>query len=106
MTSGMRLAGLGEFTAEFPDARRLHLALARWNRRRLAVGRPSENWLRDLDEDQRMLRAEGAFVEAFRTHIAHLVEPVPTDPDGFLAWFEALKDEGPGQYDQLFPWLA
>src|SRR4051812_36936763 len=106
MTAGMRLAELGDFTHEIPDARRLHLALARWNRRRLAVGRPSANWLRDLDEDQWMLRAEGAFVEAFREHIAHLVEAVPTDPEGFLAWFEALQDEGPGQWDQLFPWLA
>ena len=83
MTSGMRLAGLGDASAEFPDARRLHLALARWNRRRMAVGRPSANWLRDLDEDQRMLRLEGAFIEAFRAHIAHLIPEVPTSPDGF-----------------------
>lgn len=106
MTAGMRLAELGDFTPEIPDARRLHLALARWNRRRLAVGRPSENWLRDLDEDQRMLRAEGLFIEAFRAHIAHLVAEVPTDADGFLAWFEGLKDTGPGQWDPLFAWLA
>jgi len=106
MTSGMRLAELGDFTAEFADARRLHLALARWNRRRLAVGRPSANWLRDLDEDQRMLRAEGAFIEAFRDHVAPLVAEVPTAPEAFIAWFEALKDGGPGQWDQLFAWLA
>jgi hypothetical protein len=102
----MRLAELGDFDAGIPDARRLHLALARWNRRRLAVGRPSESWLRDLDEDQRMLRAEGGFIEAFRAHVAPGLAGLPTDPDGFLAWFEALKDQGPGQWDQLFPWLA
>lgn len=106
MTAGMRLAELGDFTAEAPDARRLHLALARWNRRRLAVGRPSANWLRDLDEDQRMLRLEGAFIEAFREHVAPLAAEVPTAPDAFIAWFEGLKDAGPGQWDQLFPWLA
>jgi len=106
MTSGMRLAELGCFDAENCDARRLHLALARWNRRRLAVGRPSENWLRDLDEDQRMLRAEGAFIEDFRAHVAPQLAGLPADPDGFIAWFEALKDGGPGQWDQLFPWLA
>jgi hypothetical protein len=102
----MRLAELGDFAAEIPDARRLHLALARWNHRRLAVGRPSENWLRDLDEDQRMLRAEGRFIEAFRAHVAPHLAGLPTDAIGFLAWFEGLKDAGPGQWDQLFPWLA
>ena len=106
MTAGMRLAELGDFSRDVPDARRLHLDLARWNHRRLAVGRPSANWLRDLDEDHRMLRAEGAFIEDFRSHVAHLVAGVPTDPDAFLAWFEALKDAGPGQWDPLFPWLA
>ena len=30
----------------------------------------------------------------------------PTDPDGFIAWFEELKATGPGQGDPLFPWLA
>ena len=31
---------------------------------------------------------------------------VPTDPDGFVTWFEDLKSSGPGQGDPLFPWLA
>jgi len=31
---------------------------------------------------------------------------VPTDADGFIAWFEALTHNGPGQHDPLFPWLA
>ncbi|MFC3069009.1 iron-containing redox enzyme family protein [Phenylobacterium soli] len=106
ITAGTRLAGLGEFSPEIPDSRRLHLALARWNRRRLAVGRPSETWLQDLAEDTRMLRLEGAFVEAFRAHVAPLLAEVPTEPEGFIAWFEALKDTGPGQWDQLFAWLA
>ena len=30
----------------------------------------------------------------------------PRDPDGFVAWFEGLKETGPGQGDPLFPWLA
>lgn len=105
-TAGTRLAHLGEFSPEIPDARRLHLALARWNRRRLAVGRPSDHWLKDLAEDARMTRLEGAFVEAFRAEVAPLAQAAPTAPDGFIAWFEALKDDGPGQWDQLFAWLA
>jgi hypothetical protein len=106
MTAGMRLAELGGFSPEIADARRLHLALALWNRRRLAIGRPSPNWLRDLDEDQRMLRTEGGFIEAFRAHVAPGLADLPTDAEGFLAWFEGLKDSGPGQWDALFPWLA
>ena len=105
MFAGMRLARLGLFTPEFPDAEALHLGLARWNRRRLAVQTPHADWRAELNEDQRMLRLEGAFIEAFREHVAPLVADVPSDPDGFIAWFEALKDGGPGQWDPLFAWL-
>jgi hypothetical protein len=106
MTAGLRLANLNATTNDFPDARRFHTALARWNRRRLAVQTPSDHWQADLDEDCRMLRFEGRFIEAFRAHVAPHTADVPTDPDKFIAWFEALKDAGPGQHDQLFPWLA
>ena len=44
-------------------------------------------------------------IEAFRAHIAPLVADVPTDPQGFIAWFEDLKTSGPGQWDPLFSWL-
>lgn len=103
---GMRLARLGAFTPEFPDAQALHLGLAHWNHERLAPTTPGPGWMAELNRDARMLRLEGGFVEAFRAHVAPLVEDVPDDPDGFVAWFEALKDEGPGQWDPLFDWLA
>ena len=106
MTAGMRLAGLAAFTPQIPDARRLHLALAQWNRRRLAVQTPHEGWAREIDEDCRMLRLEGRFIEAFRARVAPHVAEVPSDADGFIAWYEALKDDGPGQWDPLFDWLA
>lgn len=106
MFAGMRLARLGAFNPEFPDAEALHIGLARWNRARLAPQLAGDNWLADLNRDTRMLRLEGSFIEAFRAHIAPLVESVPEDPDGFIAWFEELKDTGPGQWDPLFDWLA
>ena len=31
---------------------------------------------------------------------------VPSGVDDFIAWFEELKETGPGQGDPLFPWLA
>ncbi len=105
MQSGTRLARLGEFSAQFPDPEALHKGLARWNRRRLAVGLPTDGWREEIGEEARMRRLEGAFVEAFREHVAAQVANVPSDAAGFLAWFEDLKDSGPGQYDQLFAWL-
>jgi hypothetical protein len=105
MFAGLRLSRLGQFTPEFPDAEALHLGLARWNRRRLAVQMPGADWQARLNEDQRMLRLEGAFIEAFRAQVAELVAGVPHDPEGFISWFEALKAGGPGQWDPLFGWL-
>ncbi|WP_232793249.1 iron-containing redox enzyme family protein [Caulobacter hibisci] len=99
------MARLGAFSPRFPDAEALHRGLAHWNHQRLAVATPSPNWREDLDESLRMQRIEGALIEAFRAHVAPLVADVPTDPDSFIAWFEGLKDHGPGQWDPLFDWL-
>ena len=81
-------------------------ALAQWNRRRLAPGFPDPDWRNQLEADQRMLRLEGAFLEEMRAEIADHAAKAPTDADGFIAWFEALKENGAGQGDPLFPWLA
>jgi len=105
MISGLKLARLGAFTTEFPDAEALHRGLAHWNHRRLAPAMPHAQWRAELDDDARMLRVEGAFIEAFRKAVAPQVADVPSDPDGFIAWFEGLKDSGPGQWDPLFAWL-
>jgi hypothetical protein len=105
MFAALRLSRLGAFTPEFPDAEALHQGLAQWNRRRLAVQVPSADWTAELNSDFHMLRLEGAFVEAFRAHVAPMVAEVPSDPEGFIAWFEGLKDAGPGQWDPLFGWL-
>ena len=80
--------------------------LAYWNRQRLAPSLPSEDWQLILDGDAKMLRLEGAFLEELRAEVADEAAAAPQTPDGFLAWFEALKDTGPGQDDPLFPWLA
>ena len=81
-------------------------ALARWNHTRLSPGLPTADWSRQLDEDYRMQRLEGAFVEELRAEVAAEAATAPQDVDGFLAWFEELKATGPGQHDPLFQWLA
>src|SRR4051794_11835566 len=53
-----------------------------------------------------MRRHEGQFLDALRAEVAAEAREAPTDPDGFLAWFEGLRETGPGQGDPLFPWLA
>ena len=105
MLSVKGLSRLGAFTPEFPDAEAMHQGLARWNRRRLAVQIPHEDWSAELNSDFRMLRLESAFIEAFRAEVAPRVADAPSDGEGFVAWFEALKDSGPGQWDPLFAWL-
>jgi Iron-containing redox enzyme len=80
--------------------------LARWNRTRLVPGFPDEDWPAAEAHDARMRRHEGEFLDALRAEVAAEAREAPTDPDGFLAWFEGLRETGPGQGDPLFPWLA
>jgi hypothetical protein len=80
--------------------------LAEFNRRRLQPGLGDPFWRLALQDDRALLLAEGEFVEAARAEIALSVSAVPREPDAFIAWFEALRDSGPGQNDPLFPWLA
>jgi len=88
------------FSADF------HRRMARWNRQRLAPGLPDSQWREALESDYHMRRLEGEFLEILRESIRDEAAQAPSDPDGFVAWFEALKETGPGQNDPLFPWLA
>jgi hypothetical protein len=80
--------------------------LARWNRARLVPGFPDEDWPGAEQRDVRLRRHEGEFLDALRADVADEATGAPTDPDGFVAWFEALRADGPGQGDPLFAWLA
>ena len=84
----------------------LQQGLARWNHERLAPQFPSDDWQKALEQDLHMLRLEGGFVEELRREIAEEAALAPTDAGGFIAWFEGLKESGPGQGDPLFPWIA
>jgi heme oxygenase-like protein len=88
------------------DSLTLHRRLTAWNRERLSPALPSVGWLETLVEDAGLLALEGRFVERERRAVRERVATVPQDADAFIAWFEALKDDGPGQNDALFPWLA
>jgi hypothetical protein len=80
--------------------------LTHYNTRRFQPRLPDEASAGELARERIVAAAEIDFVEALRTEIAPLTNRVPDDPDGFLKWFERLKETGPGQGDPLFPWLA
>lgn len=97
--------GEGRFASQFLNDT-FQQALAHWNRQRLEPALPRDDWQLVLDGDAKMLRLEGGFLEELRAEISPRAAAAPTDPDGFVAWFEALQEAGPGQADPLFPWLA
>ena len=80
--------------------------LSRWNGERLSPTFPDAISAGRFEDDRRMLRLEIGFLEELRREVMDEARHAPTDPDGFLAWFEDLKATGPGQHDRLFPWLA
>jgi Iron-containing redox enzyme len=84
----------------------LQRRLAEWNRSRLAPQFPTPNWRAEIDRDAWMRRAEIGLLERLREEAAGAAADAPSDPDGFIAWYEALKQDGPGQGDPLFPWIA
>jgi len=87
-----------------PDA--VQRRLSELNRARLQPGLPSEAaWFEAATLPTR-LDEEWRFLEAARARVSARAACAPTDPAGFLRWFEALVHTGPGQGDPLFPWLA
>lgn len=85
---------------------RFHAALAAAQRERLAPRFPDDDYRDELEREIEARALECGFVEDERARVAARAKTAPTDPDAFVAWFEALKENGPGQGDPLFPWLA
>lgn len=84
----------------------LQAQLALWNRTRLAPQTPNDAWREELTREHDMLAIERAFIETTRHAQKARAAKAPREPQAFVAWFEALKENGPGQGDALFPWLA
>jgi hypothetical protein len=86
--------------------RDLQFRLNRLNSFRLNPTLPSPHWKDQLSEVSRLAMVEGKFLERSRQAVAERAAEAPADPAKFVGWFEALKEDGPGQNDPLFPWLA
>ncbi|MCU1227587.1 MAG: hypothetical protein JWO97_471 [Acidobacteria bacterium] len=59
-----------------------------------------------LADEMELRRVETSFLASERDAIAERAATAPSDAEAFLAWFEELRERGPGQHDPLFPWLA
>lgn len=88
------------------SGRDLQFRLNRLNSLRLNPTLPSPEWRDQLEEMARLALIEGKFLEDGRRAVAARAAEAPSDPARFIEWFEALKENGPGQKDPLFPWLA
>lgn len=87
----------------------LHRKLALFNRSRLSPALPycdEYDAYRAAACEHEARLVECAVVEHERRRVQATVARVPKNPAAFMRWFEALKHEGPGQGDPLFPWLA
>jgi hypothetical protein len=84
----------------------VQLRLARRNQIRLRPTIDGAFSPDDLEAEVADRLLEERFVEGERAAVQSLLREVPMDVDGFLAWFEDLRQRGPGQNDPLFPWLA
>jgi hypothetical protein len=88
------------------DEESLQRQLAAFNRTRLVPNTSSDDWQLQLRAEHAQRLLEGSFVERERMQVRAWAERAPRDADAFVGWFEALCNEGPGQNDPLFPWLA
>ena len=92
--------------AEFAvDESKLHRELQVLNVLRLEprVGGEMSHELLALETERRLL--ENEYLASCRKAVAARANEAPRDATQFVAWFEALRANGPGQHDPLFPWL-
>ena len=88
------------------DPERLHHALTRFNVRRLRPALPHADDVANIWENAAALVLEREFIERERERVAPLLRDVPSEPDAFVTWYEFLREQGPGQGDDLVPWLG
>jgi len=89
-----------------PRFAELQVGLTRYNAFRLQPMLPEEVCPQALKQEHAVANAEVAFIEGQRKMLQPLTADIPSETNAFMAWYERLKEMGPGQGDPLFPWLA
>lgn len=84
----------------------LHQRLAHLARERLVPSVPDLQWMSGWLSHADDALEEHCFLESERERVAERAADVPRDAQRFAAWFEGLRETGPGQYDPLFDFLA
>jgi hypothetical protein len=84
----------------------LHRRLYEFNALRLQPCFADGQWEQTLRDEYEHRSREARFVETERAAIREQASSAPLDAERFVAWFEQLRETGPGQGDPLFPWLA
>jgi hypothetical protein len=98
------IKGAAEITG--PRFAEFQTQLTKYNAARFLPSLPEDVADGQISTEAAVAEAEIRFIETLRRTIAPLTADIPSDVDGFIAWFERLKETGPGQGDPLFPWLA
>jgi hypothetical protein len=95
--------------ATFPEQRQTRSPNAGTARRLDAFNRvrfaPGEGATADAEEST-LRELELRFVESELVGVRERSAEAPSNADAFIAWFEALEENGPGQHDPIFDWLA
>jgi hypothetical protein len=113
-TSPVHVQALGDRTASFDSIMthqsdvndpRIHRELQQLNELRLAPSLTTDTTPALLAVETQRRLYENDYLAVCRTAVAARASEAPRDRDRFLAWFEALRANGPGQHDPLFPWL-
>jgi hypothetical protein len=96
---------VGAATEVPSDEAQLQRQLAGYNRTRLVPSHATGDWQMELRTEFAWRRMEGELLERERARVQPRAAQAPRQADAFVAWFEALEHDGPGQGDALFPWL-
>ncbi len=83
----------------------LQRELSLLNGQRLEPTLASETSMELLELETHRRLMEDRFLAVCRAGVTARASEAPCDPQGFIAWFEQLREDGPGQHDPLFPWL-
>lgn len=96
----------GAWAPKGRSPKQLHLELNALHRERLSPGVPTDDWRERLLLNAERALLEGRFLEEERLRVASRARTAPRDAHAFAAWFDALREHGPGQFDPLFDYLA
>ncbi len=96
----------GSNLANLTENDRWHRRLAAFNAARFSPALPTADWENAIELNAALWLEEGRWLEQQRADVIARAAQAPTDPDGFVTWFEQLEHTGPGQNDPLFPYLA